>query len=57
MTRKHYQRFAELIKQLDKKEITAEGMMRQLAALFYEDNQRFNHDRFYKACGFYTERS
>lgn len=58
MTKKDYIKFAEMMKRLrkgsvyinDKAVIQAVDVERELAAIFMSDNDRFDRDRFFKAC-------
>ena len=47
MTRKHYEKVAEIVKEAT----TRAKFAKELAEMFAEDNPRFDEARFYIACG------
>lgn len=54
MTRKDYKKFAELIKdyKADRGEsILLSALVADLGYIFKQDNDRFDYDKFFKACG------
>jgi len=50
MTKKHFQLFADSIHAIDNAE-EAERVAHNAAEVFQADNSRFDHTRFFKACG------
>lgn len=56
MTRKDYQKFAEMLKkQMEEVPYShayiMQGTIKEIADIFQRDNPRFNRQRFYEACG------
>jgi hypothetical protein len=51
MTRKDYEQFAAILAQLGTGSAGVEWLADQMARVFAADNERFDHARFYRACG------